>query len=284
METPAKTPETQLPTQAGPSEVPAGGSVGNSVSVDRVSIKPPVFMEFSAAAWFSIVEAQFHLQGISVSSTKFFHALASLPPVTVGRLSTTTLQGHNYVDLKTEVIALYEGSKAEHFDKLISPMTMTEKPSVFLHSLSLLAAKVGVNDDLIKHKFISALPSTIAPVVASQRDLPIQQLGRLADELLPLARQHIASVSDNTIFGQRRRSPSPRPRQDTRQDNSFSSQVAPFYEGQRPKICRGHLYYGNRAKSCRTWCQYPDKKDCHVSPPSRPTSRQTSPMRSSSEN
>lgn len=96
-------------------------------------------------------------------------------------------------------------------------MTLTENPSVFLHGLALLAAKIGAHDDLIKHKFISALPSNIAPVVASQRQLPIQQLERLADELLHLARQNIASVSNYNIHSQRRRSPSPR-----RQDNRFS--------------------------------------------------------------
>ena len=73
--------------------------------------------------------------------------------------------------------------------------------------------KVGVGDELVRHKFIQALPSSVAPVVAAQKDLSLDQLSRLADELLPFVSAnclitHSASNNSNKHQVSRSRSPS----------------------------------------------------------------------------
>ena len=40
--------------------------------------------------------------------------------------------------------------------------SLTGRPSMFLHELMSLANKVGVGEDLVRHRFIQALPAAIA--------------------------------------------------------------------------------------------------------------------------
>ena len=47
--------------------------------------------------------------------------------------------------------------------------------------------------------------------------------------------------------------------------------VHPFTAEQRPKVCRFHLYYGDKARRCSPWCQWPEKTtDLQIMPSSRP--------------
>lgn len=259
-------------------EVPrtADLNIAGAASLRGVSIKPPLFMETSAAAWFSIMEAQFILGNITVSSTKFYHVLAALPPETVTRISASTLNSANYSVLKSDVISLFEKSKPELFDKLISTApTITDKPSLFLEHLISIADKLGVGEELIKHKFITGLPQNIAPVVASQKDLGLKQLGSLADELLPYFQQTPVMQIPHNINN------STKPSSFNKPSNFHKSSIGltPFHDGQRQRVCRAHIFYGPRAKSCKPWCMWPDKSACRLSPSSRPTSRDSSPGR-----
>ena len=144
------------------------------------------FMETAASAWFQIIEANLKLKRITVGETKYFHVLASLPPTLVARLSPQILETHDYDEIKAGVIAMHERTKPELFSKLIAKTTMSGRPSSYLQELNEIASKVGVADDLVRHQFIQALPSTISIVLAAQKDLTLPQLGKLADELSPL--------------------------------------------------------------------------------------------------
>ncbi|KAK7074265.1 hypothetical protein SK128_000660, partial [Halocaridina rubra] len=46
------------------------------------------------------------------------------------------------------------------------------------------ASKLGVTDDLVKHKFLEAVPSSFSAVLASQQNMDLPALGKLADELV----------------------------------------------------------------------------------------------------
>ena len=45
----------------------------------NVSLKLPVFWPDAAEVWFAQADAQFAIKSITVSKTKFYHAVASLP-------------------------------------------------------------------------------------------------------------------------------------------------------------------------------------------------------------
>ncbi|XP_076061557.1 uncharacterized protein LOC143037308 [Oratosquilla oratoria] len=51
-----------------------------------------------------------------------------------------------------------------------------------------------------------------------------------------------------------------------------SLRLTPFYDGQRQRVCRYHLFYGNSARTCKMWCILSSKCD-KVFPSSSPNSR-----------
>ena len=233
-----------------------------------VSIKAPQFLEAAAAGFFAILEAQFHLRGITSSETMYFHSLAALPPETVMKIPSSVLAAHDFPSLKESVLALYKESKPELMEKLLSSTRLVGRPSTFLADISRMANQVGVGEDLVRHRFVQALPSNIAVVVAAQQDLTLAQIGKLADELMPLASRCLAAPATPRTESSARAS----------SNQQVSPGVQPFHPEQKPKVCRAHIFYGAKARNCRPWCQWPDKGHVEI----RPSSRASSPLPPSS--
>ena len=74
------------------------------------------------------------------------------------------LAGKDYDSLKDAVLHLVESSKPELFESLLQPEQLVGKPSSCLSVLQRTAAKVGVGEEFVRHKFISSLPANITPV------------------------------------------------------------------------------------------------------------------------
>ena len=232
-------------------------------------IKMSPFDENHAAGWFIVLEAQFEVKSITQSPTKFYNALSHIPVDVAERLPERVRTSKDYEELKKSVIETFQKTKPELFEKLISDTKLTGRPSLYLQELNSIAKKVGVGEDLVKHRFIQALPMAIAPAIASQRDTPLEQLGRLADELMPftkVAEMQVQAVTNaqevNTVQGNISYKP--------RTTNNWD--LTPFREGQRPRVCRSHIFYGNRSDRCKHWCQWPNKSNCRMQPNSRPAS------------
>ena len=256
-----------------------------TTGVNHIAVKLPLFAEGQASSWFKIVEAQFSIANITQESTKFLHVLSVLPPALVSRLNPTVLDYFSYEQLKTNIVGLCERTKPELFESLIKETSMTGRPSVFLHDILSTAQKLGVGDDLVRHKFIQALPSTVSPVVAAQKDLTLHQLGKLADELVPII-SNTSMYNVQTSFpptnvtqteGYVRgrtlnRNSKPFTRSPSR---SNTNAMTPFYADQKPKICRFHVYFGQQSRRCTSWCQWPNKASTLQI---RPSSRSRSPI------
>ena len=165
----------------------------------RMPVRPPPFMETAVSGWFAIINAQFHLANISDSVTKFYHVLSSLPADVVARVDLTVIAGQDFARLKEAIIEMFEKTKPELFEKLISKSVMTGRPSEFLGDLRDVASKVGVGDDLVRHKFIQSLPPAMSTVLAAQRDLTLSQMGKLADELVPLVQKQSVTVAAHPV-------------------------------------------------------------------------------------
>ena len=105
-------------------------------------------MAANPTAWFVVMEAQFHLAGITITSTRFYHALAALPPEVVSQLSSDTLTAQDYDCLKNKVVELHEASKPEILDRFLRDRPLTGKPSHYLAEMTQLAAKAGVSDEV----------------------------------------------------------------------------------------------------------------------------------------
>ena len=259
-------------------DVAAGGSGGSGYVAQAVSIKPPAFSETSPALWFKIVEAQFSIRGISQTQTKYYHALANLPTEILDNVPPEIIEGENYDDLREAVISFYEQTKPELFAKLISSTGMTGRPSAYLRRLQQVASKVKVGEDLVRHQFIKSLPSTIAPVVAAQSSLSLTQLGAMSDELMPLHSQ-INNVNNEPKSPATRDfvcSNSNHGNSNPRHNQSSHPGLRPFHPDQKPKIYRGHIFYADNSRTCKSWCKYPNKNNCSVQPSSRSSSRASS--------
>lgn len=257
---------------------------------NAVNIKMPAFMEFAVSGWFQMLKAQFSLKNITVEQIKFFHVIASLPPEIVVKLPPSIMTSNLFTPLKEVVIAIYEKTKSELFNKLIENTTMTGRSSYYLQELTVTAAKVDAGDDLIRHQFLKTMPVTVSPILAARRDLTLAQLGKLADELAaPYFQGRQAPVIQTLQLGH---SNSQLPRMQPRQHYSGNYQLyqhkwnilydlRPFNSSQKPIVRNAHPYFGDVGRTCKPWCNWPSKVNFTI----QPNSRSSSPAhRSHSEN
>ena len=233
------------------------------MSTTTVSIKPSAFDATSPHAWFAILEAQFNIASIKESSTKFYHALSHLPPRTVSSLDDAILTSADYNKLKSAVVSYHESTKPELFEQFMQNSALSGRPSHHLSEMKKIAKKVGVTDDFIRHRFQQALPSNIAPIIASQSGMDLDAVGKLADELVSLFRKddNVCSIDKphtKQHTAHRARSPTPSA------PHSRDLTLTPFSEGQRSKICRSHIFFGSKARNCRSWCKWPEKSGCKI--------------------
>lgn len=259
-------------------------AVATTSTIAAVSVKAPPFIPSNPATWFVILEAQFNIAGIATSSTKFYHALANLPVETVSNLDDVILQAADYDQLKDAVKRYHETSRGELFETFLQETPLTGKPSHFLLQMTKVAKKVGVGDDMVRHRFQQALPPSLAPVIASQKTMGLDDLGRLADELLPLLKNQSTSfVSGNENSSVKFNRFECKSSDSSNKAARLSLTLVPFSANQRPKVCRSHIFYGTKARTCKHWCQWPDKSSCKVIQSRNPTpasSRGNSPVRS----
>ena len=254
----------------------------SSMAVGHVTIKMPEFMESSVKGWFQILEAQFTLKGVTVSATKFLHVLATLPAHIVTKLPENIVLSNKYELLKDAVLSIYEETKPELLDKLMSNSTLSGRPSVYLAEMLTVAARIGLNDTIVRHKFIQNLPDAIRPVIAAQQDLPTGQLGKLADNLLPYFNKqtNVLHVEETTPFS---RNSNARVQNSNASGRNIPHGLRPYSQDQKPKVCRAHLYFAEKARTCKSWCKWPSKSGCNILPNSRPAtptgSRNSSPNR-----
>ena len=61
---------------------------------------------------------------------------------------------------------------------------------------------------------------------------------------------------------------------------NYVQELKPYKKEQPPVVCRSHVFYGDQAKTCKSWCKWPKKhKKLHM----LPDSRTTTPVRDNSE-
>ena len=235
----------------------------SSEKVAHLSIKPPNFSTATVAAWFKVMESQFKVARMTSSSTKFHHVFGALPMEVVLIIPDEITSAESYERIKTFLTEKFERTKPEVFEELLRTTTLTGKPSFKLDQLRDLAKRAGVQDDFVRHKFLSILPVQIRTVLMTQEELNLTALGKLADQiaaaLAPI--QQIAQIGQASSGGV----PS----------NLFKG-VTPFKPGQRPHVCRYHLYYHANSKKCTNWCKWPNKNGCEILAPTRPGSRAAS--------
>lgn len=234
-----------------------------------VSIKIPEFSESAVTKWFKVLEGQFKLRKITESSTKFYHATSGIPLDILKYLPEEIMDNEDYEELKQAVTNYHEKSKQELIKKLLSTTTMTGRPSVYVCDLQRMAEKVNAGQDLIRHKFLEALPPALSTALGAQKSLSLNEMAQMADELMPLSKP----VNNLQVPEARRNQP--QKKSHTYETTEIPYGLRPYNPRQKQTICKAHIYYNDAARTCKPWCKYPNKQRCKI----QPSSRSSSPAR-----
>jgi len=229
------------------------GASSESVQVSHVSVKPPPFYVKSPSTWFKQMESQFHLAKISSSATKFHHVLACLPENIACELPLDSL-GDDYDELKKAVVSNLTANKHELIEQALSTVPLGDKrPTSYVNELKRKFAEVGVapEEAIIRSRLLSALPNNIRAALVGHDGESLEAFARIADSMVAVAGHqstpyHVGHVSSDQRYSQN-------------SSGATKSGFRPFYSDQRPKICNAHIFYADRARTCRHWCRWPNK-------------------------
>ena len=102
-------------------------------------MKLPVFWPDAAEVWFAQANAQFTIKAITVSKTKFYHAVTSLPQdvnAEILDLIRAPLAGNPYELLKDHLTTLYSLNNYQRFEALVFlPLSGGQKPSHLMNRM-----------------------------------------------------------------------------------------------------------------------------------------------------
>jgi hypothetical protein len=235
-----------------------------------VSIKVSPFFRSQPSIWFAQLEAQFALHR-TPAAHRYYNCLANLPEDVA---SVVELHGDiDYVQLKTQVLRAFGKSAAAKLSEALGAFELgDQRPSVAAIRLrrSFVEAGLEPQERVLKHKLISALPSQVQAALAAHEHLALEEFLEIADAVVDrvgVTSACCAVKSANVVDSQER-------------DERPPLGLQPFRKGQRPVVCRSHLFYGAQARSCKSWCQWPGPRPARMEPSSRaqsPVARRRSP-------
>ncbi|XP_064475435.1 uncharacterized protein LOC135389301 [Ornithodoros turicata] len=188
------------------SQPPATAATGISTpqvvqhSISHVAVKIPPFWSANPTVWFSQVECQFHVAGITSRSSRYFHVAAALPPEVANEVTDilcAPLSTDPYDTLKKALIERTTASERKRLQQLLSAEDLGDRrPSQLLrHMQNLLGTRGSTTDEpLLKEMFLQRLPPTVQMLLATATNLPIADLAAHADKIMEVAVPTIASV------------------------------------------------------------------------------------------
>ena len=175
--------------------------------------------------------------------------------------------------LRDSILSTYEKTKPELLDKLMKTTTISGRPSLYLQELATLADRIEHLKIYLGINFYKPYLRVYRLLLHRKKDLSIQQIGKLADELLPfLNNTLIMAVKPPASTNAQTDQTDGRLNQTN--NNSTKYGLRPYKPDQKQKICRAHLYFAERERNCTSWCQWPNKQNINVR---RSTSRSASP-------
>lgn len=241
----------------------------------KVGIRIPPFWPEEPEIWFSQIEGQFQIAGITNDLTKFYYVIGQLDrqfSCEVKDIITNPPASDKYEKLKTELIKRLSASNEKKVQQLLMHEELGDrKPSQFLRHLQSLAAQ-QIPDDFLRTIWISRLPLNIQTVLAAQPSAGLDILADLADRIRDIApsTQQVASTSSTqalnldamareiaelrqqvktlTMRGNRR------PRSHSRHRDRSSNRSQSSHN--RYPICWYHSRHGEKAHKCIKPCDF----------------------------
>ena len=211
------------------------------------SFKLPDFYRHRPAVWFSYVESQFLLRGISDDAKKFAYVVSALHP-DVAELITDAIvpppSSNQYSTIKARLLREFTLTEAERANVLLDlPGLGDQRPSQLLSKmLQLLPGPEQSNPGILfRQLFVRQLPPEIRAHIMDKYELEIRALAEEADRYFTLTGARIAAV---------RAEPAPAARPPSSSGSS---------SGRRRRsgaMCFYHARYGDRAHKCEDPCSW----------------------------
>ncbi|XP_062532872.1 uncharacterized protein LOC134201647 [Bombyx mori] len=178
--------------------------------------------------WFSQIEMQFKLSGISVDDTKFAYMSANLEPQyakEVRDIITKPPASNKYEKLKTELIKRLSISQEKRVRQLLMHEELgDQKPSQFLRHLISLAGS-DVPSDFIITIWTSRLPVNVQTAVGTIKGSSMEKLSDLADVVYEMA-PTVPQVASASSQAQGKEQGNPTMSEMAQQINSLTQQIS----------------------------------------------------------
>ena len=124
----------------------------------NVAMKQPTFWPDPAEVWFAQADAQFAIRNLTVSKTKFYHAVAVLPQEVASQildLIRAPPAGDPYGVLRERLITLYTLNDYQQFEALVSlPLSGDQKPSHLMNRMLALLPDYYKPDFILRGLFL----------------------------------------------------------------------------------------------------------------------------------
>lgn len=216
----------------------------------RVSVKQAPFYRSNPEFWLRQLESQFELAAISSDKTRYFHLISQLPEDIGSRLICAD---ESYAKVKDELLAIFSKTKEERIEAALGEISLDgEKPSIAARRIRRILTDAGLDrfDDIAKSKLMSCLPINVKTALAPHQNLPFDDFAKVADSIYMYA-THEPQI--NLLRGR------PATEQGMK-SNPVPYGLRPYKEGQKPVVCRSHLYMGLKGYCKFHWCQFPRKE------------------------
>jgi hypothetical protein len=233
--------------------------------IARVTTRIPPFWKTNPALWFSQLETQFVVSGISSDTTKYHTVVGLIEARVLSEVPDLILQPQTtllYQTLKTRLLDRFTDSEERRLKKLLRDIDLGDrKPSTLLCEMRSLSTG-AISEDVLKSLWLQRLPNQMQAILTVSSET-LNKLALMADKIADATDLHeIRSVAAPTIsvesLGQQiatltkqveklmsRRSNS---RSRNRQHRSASRDNKP--------LCWYHFKFGNQATKCQPPCNF----------------------------
>lgn len=262
-------------------------AIGQTTSLQSVAIKLPPFWPADPALWFSSIEAQFALRGVTTQQTKFYYVVAALGPQEAAEVRDVIMSPPAetpYDRIKEALTKRTTATEQERLQQLLSLEVLGDrKPSQLLRRMQQLLGDQAskMDDSFVRHLFLQRLPSTVRMILTAATAKSTEVLAQMADNMMDACPPTIAATEaksfDATAPGtadsanieslrtevaqlsalvtkalQRQKSPGPRRRPSPHRSSFDQTSAA----AANSSYCWYHASFGSSARRCRPPCSF----------------------------
>ncbi|XP_049955053.1 uncharacterized protein LOC126471031 [Schistocerca serialis cubense] len=156
-------------------------------AVSRIAVRLPPFWPDNPVLWFAQAEASFSCAGITVEATKFALIVSQLDQryaAEVQDIITAPSEAGASARLKSKLIRRVAASQEDRIRQVLTQEEIGDrKPFQYLRHLRSKVDTVTVPDSLLRTLWSSRLPPQIKAIIASQTDMPLDDVEQLADRI-----------------------------------------------------------------------------------------------------